>query len=974
MANPRVGTVLRQLHGTAPTRAVEGASDRDLLERFLAGREEAAFVALLRRHGPMVLSVCRRAGGNLQDAEDAFQATFLLLARKAGSIGKREAVASWLHGAAYRLAVEARKRAAARRRRERQAADGARPSAARERAWQELQAALEEALRSLPEVFRAPLLLCYLEGRTQEEAAKLLGCPLGTVRSRLARGRERLKQALEGQGVRLSALALAAALAAGTASAALPAPLLHTTARAALAGPAPARAAGLLERGALVVTAGKFKVVLAAALVLGALGFGTGATRQLTQPVRPGTADRLRQLPGGQPPAAPEVKPTVRGTVLLPDGKPAANVAILGRHTDEGGKVVDARLTTTDAAGRFAVERRRPTVLIAVAPGLAPAWAGGEFREGELTLRLAERAAVRGRLVDLEGRPVAGARVTVVAVKAPAGGNLKAVADAFRLNPEWTGAALPTQLAGPVPGSPAIVSTDSDGRFALDGLGKNRVAELHFEADGIESARAHVVLADDFDPKSVLPGPGERHGAMGREYRPAVYGPRFTHAVRPAHVITGVVTDATTGKPLPGVKVVGTAAPVQALNYAAWHDAAEVVTDREGRYRLAGLAKAPVRHLHFQAGDAPYLDRLVRVEDVAGYTPVSLDVKLSRAVVVEGLLLNQATGKPVRGTAFYLPLESDALDRFLVDNPAYSHDYSVRVSGVRAQAGADGRFRLRIPPAPGVVLARADTAGGPADRFTAARVAEADRKYLFKPPPGARLIGPRSDNEYFNTHRLISPLRWENGYALVHPAAGAEAVRVTIRFAPGRTVRGKVVGPDGRPLAGARAVGVQATDERGPTTLRADDFAVYALVEKQPRTVYFLHERKQLVGALTLWGGEEAPVVKMGPAAAVTGRVLDAAGKPLAGVEVSFQMSDAGPDELIRQKLYRGRVAPSTTDADGRFRLGGLFPGLEFSVFATQPGHRSGLAAFDPVTLKAGEVRDLGEKRAPGRQKPDEGP
>jgi hypothetical protein len=325
--------------------------------------------------------------------------------------------------------------------------------------------------------------------------------------------------------------------------------------------------------------------------------------------------------------------------------------------------------------------------------------------------------------------------------------------------------------------------------------------------------------------------------------------------------------------------------------------------------------------------------------------------------------------------AFYLPLESDALDRFLVDNLAYSREHSVPVGGLRAlRTGADGRFTLRIPPAPGVVLARADTTSDPAARFTAARVAEADRKDLYKPPPDAIQLGPRSKDEYFNTHRLVHPVRWENGYALVHPAAADKAVRVTIRFDPGRTVRGKVVGPDGRPLAGARAVCVQATDERGPTTFRTDDFAVYALGAGPPRTVYFLHEGKQLVGALTLRGGAAAPVVKMQPAAAVTGRVLDAAGKPLAGAEISFQMSEAGPDELVRQKLHGWRVAHATTDADGRFRLGGLFPGLEFSVYATRPGHRSVAATFGPVTLKAGEARDLGEERSAGPRQAEEGP
>jgi RNA polymerase sigma-70 factor (ECF subfamily) len=131
MASAQPGTVLRLIRGMVNARAYEGTSDGELMERFLAGREEGAFVALLKRHGPMVLHVCRRVRGNEHDAEDAFQATFLLLARKAGSIRKRESVASWLHGVAQRVAREARGRAARRQARERRAADMRRTSGAK---------------------------------------------------------------------------------------------------------------------------------------------------------------------------------------------------------------------------------------------------------------------------------------------------------------------------------------------------------------------------------------------------------------------------------------------------------------------------------------------------------------------------------------------------------------------------------------------------------------------------------------------------------------------------------------------------------------------------------------------------------------------------------------------------------------------------------------------------------------------------
>lgn len=204
-----------------------------LLGRYVAHGDEAAFAVLLQRHASMVLAVCRRVLGHVQDAEEAFQATFLLLARKASGIRKRDSVAAWLHGAAHRIALKARVQAARRRKRERAARPVENPEPAAALAWQELETVLDEELRRLPKRNHAPLVLFYLQGNTQEEIAAELGCPLGTVRSRLARGRDLLRKALARRGLTLSTAALATALAAHTASAAVPAALLLETAHAA---------------------------------------------------------------------------------------------------------------------------------------------------------------------------------------------------------------------------------------------------------------------------------------------------------------------------------------------------------------------------------------------------------------------------------------------------------------------------------------------------------------------------------------------------------------------------------------------------------------------------------------------------------------------------------------------------------------------------------------------------------------------
>src|SRR5262249_46174127 len=146
--------------------------DRELLERFSRQHDEAAFTELVRRHGALVLGVCRRVLKQPQDAEDAFQATFLLLAQKAGSLAKKDAVANWLHGVARHVAARAKTAKLRQRRRESKAARSDVLEIQDDMTWKELKVVLDEELGRLPAHYRAPLLLCYLEGKTQEEAAR----------------------------------------------------------------------------------------------------------------------------------------------------------------------------------------------------------------------------------------------------------------------------------------------------------------------------------------------------------------------------------------------------------------------------------------------------------------------------------------------------------------------------------------------------------------------------------------------------------------------------------------------------------------------------------------------------------------------------------------------------------------------------------------------------------------------------------
>lgn len=179
-------------------------ADGELLKRFRARRDEAAFRTLVQRHGAMVLAVCQRVLYDRHAAEDAYQATFLVLARKAGSIGRPELLANWLHGVAYRVAYKIKSQAARRREVEAQAQAGGSAEPSLQAAWREVQAVLDEELHQLPEKHRLPLILVYLEGKTHEEAAALLDCPTGSMSWRLDQARQQLRRRLRRRGLALS--------------------------------------------------------------------------------------------------------------------------------------------------------------------------------------------------------------------------------------------------------------------------------------------------------------------------------------------------------------------------------------------------------------------------------------------------------------------------------------------------------------------------------------------------------------------------------------------------------------------------------------------------------------------------------------------------------------------------------------------------------------------------------------------------
>jgi RNA polymerase sigma factor (sigma-70 family) len=285
MATNQMSEVIRHLRRTVLLPDEAGLTDGHLLEDYISRRNEAAFAALVRRHGPMVWGVCRRVLGNYHDAEDAFQATFLVLVRKGASIALRGSVGNWLYGVAHQTALKARATTAKRRTRERQVTAMPEPAVVEPDLWSDLEPLLDEELSRLPDKYRAVIVLGDLEGKTRKDAARQLRCPEGTVAGWLARARRTLAKRLTQRGVAVSGGALAAVLSQKVAWAGVPTSVVSAAIKAAglfaagalATGPIAVKVAALTEGVMKTMLLTKLKSVMALMLALVAMvGIGAG--------------------------------------------------------------------------------------------------------------------------------------------------------------------------------------------------------------------------------------------------------------------------------------------------------------------------------------------------------------------------------------------------------------------------------------------------------------------------------------------------------------------------------------------------------------------------------------------------------------------------------------------------------------------------------------------------------------------------
>ena len=437
------------------------APDRDLLARFAAGRDEAAFAALVRRHGPMVLGVCRRLTHNFHDAEDAFQATFLVLARKAHRVGRPELLGNYLYGVAVGVGRNARRAALRRRRHETPADPFPDPAVPADGRDPDFAGVIDEELAALADRYRAAVVLCDLQGTPRAEAAGRLGIPEGTLSSRLNAGRKKLADRLAKRG-------LAPAISLG--ATALPPGLARATAQAVcVSGGLSAHVLMLATEGGWAVGRTKLLAGLAVLAVAGAGVVAGRPTSEAAEP-QPAASEKPAVVAAAEPAPMPQ---TVRVVVLDTNGKPLPGVNIHGGiWTKEKGFKANSD-QTTDETGVATVTLPKTYYIVRLwarksgYAGLFANWEQAELASGkgmpaEYTFRLEPGVTAGGRVVDEQGKPVAGAKVLV----------------RLRGQPRPDGGDGRVRYSGDMGPSDDLVPTDADGRWRIDNAPAHPAAEL----------------------------------------------------------------------------------------------------------------------------------------------------------------------------------------------------------------------------------------------------------------------------------------------------------------------------------------------------------------------------------------------------------------------------------------------------------------------------------------------------------------
>lgn len=966
MAGAAIGSAYRHLRDLFAGGSTTGLADAQLLARYASSRDVAAFEALVARHGPMVLATCRAVLRDEHDVEDAFQATFLVLARKAGSIEGGAALGGWLHRVAYRASVRAAEQARRRRRKEAEAAAMATEVVSRPVPDPDLRRILHEEVDRLPEGQRLSVVLCDLEGLSYEHAAEQLRWTVPALRCRLARARQRLRGRLTRRGI--TAPAVAALLATSSASASVVPPALVRAAVAAATG-------GVASAGAMALTQiilrdmlmTMIKIVSTAALAAlaltaaGVIAAGSGRPedpRPAPKPAEQAPASTVVEAappPGSKPGETVEV----RGRVVAPDGMPVAGAAVRAASIDREARPWPE--ATSGADGRFVIRLPKPggaepqgymdrfPWLLASAPGFGLGWTERALRadrpDEQVVTLVQEGPPLEGRIIDLEGRPVADARVEVARIWFDARGDL----------PGWIAKARNGAAANLWEGlenlrMERLASTDRpasiaakagpDGRFRLTGVGRDRIADLFVSGPGHATAQVFVLSRPEPEIRTTV------WGMMQRPEPFIVHAPRFQLALAPSKRIEGVARDKDSGKPIAGLKI---QAAVFEESSLIWAEGVEARTDAEGRYRLDGLPKAPAYRLFITSSPGlPYTNAILKAPaESPALEPVAFDFALKRGIVVRGTVRDKAIGRPVRGTVNYYAFSDNP---HVAEFPGFRGSYEAN-----APIKEDGSYKVVALPGRGLIAVGAEH-----ERHRGAVGAEKIRGY-------------DPENKWFATAPRYCSVGNKNVIAEVDLDPEAEPAMLDLEADTGRSVTIAVVDPDGQPLGGTKVKGKAELFPTSPYDEASARFEIHALDPSKPRRVVITHEGRKLIGSIYLKGDEAGPItVRLVPWGTVAGRIIDDEGKPRKGMFIGSAEGSTNPHPET-DDILPGITSPHgiRVGDDGRFRVEGLVPGFRYHA-TVRAGFEASGDLFTNLTTTPGEVKDLGDlKVQPPKKRED---
>jgi RNA polymerase sigma factor (sigma-70 family) len=946
------GTTLRHLHDLFSGGTAVGLTDSQLLARYTASNDGSAFAALVARHGPMVAATCRAVLRRDHDVEDAFQATFLVLARKAGSVRNGNALGGWLHRVACRVAIQANIEVNRRRRRESDYTPIEIPAAARPVFDLDLCSTVHQEIDRLPERHRLPIVLCDLEGLSYEQAATRLDWTVPALRCRLLKARERLRGRLARRGVTASALT-AVSTSTTDAAPAIAATWAEAAVAAATGGTSSATANALSQIVVRALLIAKLKITAAAALaaagiVSAAVFVGTLQPDDRKPAMNATAKSSLSATITDQPKqeTAPTAMIEVRGRVVDPDGRPVAGANVQTAYLDRD--ITPAPEVSSGPDGRFfmrvppwrrdSMVRQRNAMfpwVVASAPGFGPGWASA-VREpgtsGEIAIRLVEDGPpIEGRLVDLEGRPVAGVQVKVERVWLARDGKMS----------DWLAKAADGGVQGPGHGLnqlPAanMAITGTDGRFHIAGIGRDRIAELIVSGPTIATAQLYA-LNRDGEPIGT-----RTTNAMARE-RTVYHARRFEYAAAPTKPVTGVIRDKDTGRAIAGLKLHGMVFDEHSLVPAP---GVEATTDVQGHYRLTGLPKAPAYRLFLEpANSLPYTKATFRVPaESPALVPVNFDIVLRRGVLVRGRVTDKATGQPVSG---YVNSYTFADNPHVNEFPGYRSSYESY-----ARIENDGGYEVVVLPGHGLIACRSDLG-------------------LYRGYVGAEAIKEYDPkNGTFDTIPFICNVRNYHVLAEVNLDPKAESATVNLQVDPGRTLTVKAVDPEGKPVGGTMAAGLTDLFYNTEYAQESSTIEIHALHPSKPRRVTISHAERKLVGFLFLKGDESGTLtVRLQPWGTITGRIVDDEGRPR-GILALNNLGGIYPQPPADQG-----VLPNSSSSpgirigrDGRFRIEGLVPGLKYGASAAEGFMYRG-TVFKDLTVAPGEVKNLGDlKIVPEKQ------